>query len=205
MCRPSIRATRTYPCLFKYLIQMTSNRTSKKKMVRRRTEITSFNIHAVAHIRRSIAVGHVCANHDTEGKRFKFPIHCCDVTKPPYLFSGELCTSPLHCKLFFVYTVCCRRTGQYFSVLRTRKSDVILTQRTAVVGEVTSPNSDTMCHSCAPVFQNKVFRKYLGLRVTSLQKNGESYRMLRCMHRIFRLMEVRETQFENLCSRIKIL
>ena len=40
---------------------------------------------------------HGSANHDTEGKRFKFPIHCCDVTKAPYLISGELCTSPLHC------------------------------------------------------------------------------------------------------------
>ena len=44
---------------------------------------------------------------------------------PPYLFSGELCTSPLHCKLVFVYTVFCRRTGQCFSVLRTRNSDVV--------------------------------------------------------------------------------
>ena len=70
---------------------------------------------------------HKCANHDTEGKRFKSPIHCCDVTKPPYLFSGELCTCPLHCTLLFVYTVCCRHTGQCFSVLITRKSDVILT------------------------------------------------------------------------------
>ena len=96
---------------------------------------------------------HGCANHDTEGKRFKSPIHCFDVTKPPYLFSGELCTSPLHCKLLFVYTVCCRRTGQCFSVLRKRKSDVILTQWTAVVGEVTSPSSDTMCHSCGPMVQ----------------------------------------------------
>ena len=68
---------------------------------------------------------HGCANHDTEGKRFKSPIHCCDVTKSPYLFSGELCTSPLHCKLLFVYTVCCRRTGQCFSLLRTRKPDVV--------------------------------------------------------------------------------
>ena len=96
---------------------------------------------------------HGCANHDTEGKRFKSPIHCCDVTNRPYLFSGELCTSPLHCKLLFVYTVCCRRTRQCFFVLRTRKSDVILTQWTAVVGEVTSLSSDTMCHSCAPVSQ----------------------------------------------------
>ena len=66
---------------------------------------------------------HGCTNHVTEGKRFKSPIHCCDVTKPPYLFSGELCTSP--CKLLFVYTLCCRRTGQYFSVLRTHKPDVV--------------------------------------------------------------------------------
>ena len=94
---------------------------------------------------------HWCANHDTEGKRFKSPIHCCDVMKPPYLFSNELCTSPLHCKLLFMYTVCCRRTGQCFSVLRTGKSDFILKKWTAVVGEVTSPSSDTMCHSCAPV------------------------------------------------------
>ena len=40
---------------------------------------------------------HGCANHETEGKLLKSPVHCCDVTKPPYLFSGELCTSPLHC------------------------------------------------------------------------------------------------------------
>ena len=42
-------------------------------------------------------LGHGCANYDTEGKRFKSPIHCCDVMKPPSLISGELCTSPLHC------------------------------------------------------------------------------------------------------------
>ena len=53
------------------------------------------------------------------------PIHCCDVTKPPYMFSGELCTSPLHYKRLFVYTVCCRRAGHCVSVLRTRKSDVV--------------------------------------------------------------------------------
>ena len=98
-----------------------------------------------------VLLDHGCANHDTEGKHFKSLIHCCDVTKPPYFFSGELCTSPLHYKLLFVYTMYCRRTGQCFSVLRTRKSDVILTQWTGVVGEVTSPSSDTMCHSYAPV------------------------------------------------------
>ena len=92
-----------------------------------------------------------CANHATEGKLFSPPIHCCDVTKPPYLFSGKLCTSPLLSKRLFVYAVCCRRCDQCFSVLRTRKSDVILTQWATVVGEVTSPYSDTMCHSCAPV------------------------------------------------------
>ena len=67
-----------------------------------------------------------CANYDTEGKRFNSPIHCCDATKPPYLFTGELCTSPLHCEFLFVYIVCYRCTGQCFSVLRTRNSDVIL-------------------------------------------------------------------------------
>ena len=70
---------------------------------------------------------HGCANHATEGETLQSPIHCCDVTNPPYLFSGQLCTSTLHCKRLFVYTVCCRCGGQCFSVLRTRKSDVILT------------------------------------------------------------------------------
>ena len=37
------------------------------------------------------------------GEILQSPIHCYDVTKPPYLFSGELCTSSLHCKLLFVY------------------------------------------------------------------------------------------------------
>ena len=53
------------------------------------------------------------------------PIHCCDVTKPPYLLSGELCTSPLHSNRLYVYTVCCRRDGQCFSVLRTCHTDVV--------------------------------------------------------------------------------
>ena len=55
----------------------------------------------------------------------QLPIHCCDVMLPPYLFRGELCTSPLHCKLVFVYTVFCRRTGHCFSVLRTRHTDAV--------------------------------------------------------------------------------
>ena len=52
-------------------------------------------------------------------------IHCCDVTKPPYLLRGKLCTSPLHSNRLYVYTVCCRRGGQCFSVLRTRYTDVV--------------------------------------------------------------------------------
>ena len=53
------------------------------------------------------------------------PIHCCDVTKPPYLLSDELCTSPLHSNRLYVFTVCCRRGGQCFSVLRERHTDVV--------------------------------------------------------------------------------
>ena len=56
---------------------------------------------------------------------FLSPIHCCDVTKHPYLLSGELCTSPLHSNRLFVYTVWSRRVGQCFSVLRTRHTDVV--------------------------------------------------------------------------------
>ena len=44
---------------------------------------------------------------------------------PPYLLSGELCTSPFHSNRLFVYTVCCRRRDQCFSVLRTRHTDVM--------------------------------------------------------------------------------
>ena len=53
------------------------------------------------------------------------PVHCCDVTKLPSLLSGELCTSPLHSNRLYVYTVCCRRGGQCFSVLRTRHTEVV--------------------------------------------------------------------------------
>ena len=52
------------------------------------------------------ALSHGCANHATEGEALQSPIHCCDVTNPPYLFSGEMCTSTLHCKRLLVYTVC---------------------------------------------------------------------------------------------------
>ena len=43
------------------------------------------------------------------GETPQSPMHYCDVTNPPYLFSGELCTSSLHCKRLFVYTVSCLR------------------------------------------------------------------------------------------------
>ena len=59
------------------------------------------------------------------GEMLLSPIHCCDVTKPPYLLSGELYTSPLHPNRFYVYIVCCRRGGQCFSVVRTRHTDVV--------------------------------------------------------------------------------
>ena len=35
------------------------------------------------------ALSHGCANHATEGETLQSPIHCCDVTNPPSLFSGE--------------------------------------------------------------------------------------------------------------------
>ena len=53
------------------------------------------------------------------------PVHCCDVTKPPYFLSGELCSSPFHSNRLYVYTVCSRRGDQCFSVLRTRHTDVV--------------------------------------------------------------------------------
>ena len=59
------------------------------------------------------------------GEMLLFPIHCCDVTNPPYLLSGELCTSPLLSNRLYAYTACCRRGGQSFSVLGTRHTDVV--------------------------------------------------------------------------------
>ena len=56
--------------------------------------IDEVHIHHNMNIFIIICLRHGCANHYTEGKLFKSSIHCCDVTKPPYLFSGELCTSP---------------------------------------------------------------------------------------------------------------
>ena len=56
-----------------------------------------------------ITLSHGCANHATAGETLQSPIQCCDITNPPYLFSGELCTSSLHYKRLFVYIVCCRR------------------------------------------------------------------------------------------------
>ena len=100
---------------------------------------------------RKVHLVHGCANHDTEGKRFKSPIHCCDVMKPPYFISGELCTFPCTVNSCLCTSCAVGATGQCFSVFRTRNSDVILTLWTAVVGEVTSPSSDTICHSCSPV------------------------------------------------------
>ena len=66
-----------------------------------------FNLKIV--ILAMFVLDHGCANHGTVWETLQSPIHCYDVTNPPYLFSGELCTSPLHCKRLFVYTVCCRR------------------------------------------------------------------------------------------------
>ena len=76
-----------------------------------------------------VALEHECANHATEGKRFSPPIHCCDVSKPPYLFSGEICTLPLYSKRLFVYTVCCRR-GCSASLL----SEHVIRRHSDVVG-----------------------------------------------------------------------
>ena len=59
------------------------------------------------------------------GEMLLSPIHYCDTTNPPYLLSGELCISPLHFNRLYVYTVCCRRGGQCFSVLSTRHTDVV--------------------------------------------------------------------------------
>ena len=54
------------------------------------------------------------------GETLQSPIHCCDVTMPPYMFSGELCTSPLH----FQTLVCVHR------MLSARRSVLLCAQNT---------------------------------------------------------------------------
>ena len=94
-------------------------------------------------------LGHGCVNHDTEGKRFKLPIHCCDVTSlpicsvasyvlPPCIVNSCLCTP---------CAVCAPSSASLCS------EHINRTQWTAVVGDIASPTSHTMCHSCAPVDQ----------------------------------------------------
>ena len=81
------------------------------------------------------------------GNASSSPIHCCDVTKPPYLISGELCSSPLLC----LRTPCDVGAPSSASLC---SEHINQTQWTAVVGDVTSPTNDTMCHYCAPVVYN---------------------------------------------------
>ena len=76
------------------------------------------------------------------GEMLLSPIHCCDVTKPPFLLSGELCTVLHPCTL-----VACRRDGQCFSVLRIRHTDVVGDSS----GRSYITERDTMCHFCAAV------------------------------------------------------
>ena len=53
------------------------------------------------------------------------PIRCCYVTKPPLLAQRRTMYFTLHSNRLFVYTVCCRRRGQCFSVFRTRHTDAV--------------------------------------------------------------------------------
>ena len=87
--------------------------------VRFRTEIPSWKIISLSLCRTLVRKSRYW------GEMLLSPIHCCDVTKPPYLLSGELCTSPLHSNRLFVYTFCCRCRGQCLSVLRARHTDVV--------------------------------------------------------------------------------
>ena len=69
---------------------------------------------------------HGCANHATEGKCFCPPS---TVVTQRSLSTCSVANYVLHpCTLIactYVYTVCCRRGGQCFSVLRTRHADVV--------------------------------------------------------------------------------
>ena len=61
-------------------------------------------------------------DHDTEGKRFKFPHPLLWRNEASLLDQWRTMYFPI---ALFAYTVCCRRTEQCFSVLRTHKSDLV--------------------------------------------------------------------------------
>ena len=69
-------------------------------------------------------LGHGCANNATEGKRFSPP-------STAVTLRSLLTYSVANSKRLIVYTVCCRRDCQCFSVIRTRKSR----RHSDVVGE----------------------------------------------------------------------
>ena len=71
------------------------------------------------------------------------PIRCCDVTIPPPCSVVNYVLHP--CTL-----IACKCTPSVVSASLCSEH-VILTQSATVVGEVTSPSRDTMCHFCAPV------------------------------------------------------
>ena len=70
----------------------------------------------------SHTLAHGCANHDTEGKRLKFPHPLLWRNEASLLDQRRTMYFPL---ALFAYTVCCLRTEQCFSVLRTHKSDAV--------------------------------------------------------------------------------
>ena len=57
------------------------------------------------------------------GNASSSPIHCCDVTKPPYLISGELCRLLPPCTVCVHSVLSAHRV--VLLVLRTHKSDVV--------------------------------------------------------------------------------
>ena len=77
---------------------------------------------APSHLLFNFALEHGCANHDTEGKRLKFPHPLLWCNEASILDQWRTMYFPL---TLFAYTMCCRRTEQCFSVLRTHKSDVV--------------------------------------------------------------------------------
>ena len=73
-----------------------------------------------------IGLNHGCANHATEEKCFCPPSTAVTPRSLPTCSVTNYVLHPLHSNRLYVYTVCCRRGGQYFSVLRTRHTDVVV-------------------------------------------------------------------------------
>ena len=101
-------------------------------------------------------IGHGCANHATEGKCFCPPSTAVTQRSLPTCSGANYVLHP--CSLI---ACMCTPSAVCATVSASLCSEHVILTSGRVVGEVTSPNRDTMCHFCAPVGKAICFRLHL--------------------------------------------